>query len=141
MTSIIRFHTFFENNSFVDGTFTAVELLIWTQVEAGTYLISACLPTFKPLLERVGLKMGLSGMTRHGGTSDRYGNGDAYGSSFRSKGKPIESSSISNIPLTNLTDVSSRSEGWHRLHEQESAGITVTKDFRVNGYSADSMEK
>lgn len=52
VTSIIRFTTFFEKNSFVDGTWSAVDLIIWTQVETGVYLISACLMTYRPLLER-----------------------------------------------------------------------------------------
>ncbi|KAL9122552.1 MAG: hypothetical protein Q9187_000895 [Circinaria calcarea] len=54
ITSIVRFTTFFHKNSFVDGTWSAVDLIIWTQIEAGIYLISACLPTYRPLLERIG---------------------------------------------------------------------------------------
>ncbi|KAL9591226.1 MAG: hypothetical protein Q9179_007936 [Wetmoreana sp. 5 TL-2023] len=52
--SIIRFATFFKSNSFVDGTWSAVELITWTQLETGTYLISACSMTYRPLLERIG---------------------------------------------------------------------------------------
>lgn len=54
VTSIIRFAAFFQRNSFTDGTWAAVDLIIWTQVEPGVYLISACLMTFRPLLERIG---------------------------------------------------------------------------------------
>lgn len=52
--SIIRFTIFFQKNSFIDGTWSAVDLVIWTQLETGTYLMSACLMTYRPLLERVG---------------------------------------------------------------------------------------
>lgn len=54
ITSIIRFTTFFRKNSFEDSTWNAVDLVIWTQIEADVYLISACLMTWKPLLERIG---------------------------------------------------------------------------------------
>ncbi|MCJ1245407.1 hypothetical protein MMC30_002611 [Trapelia coarctata] len=54
VTSIVRFATFFQTNSFIDGTWSAVDLIIWTQIEAGVYLISACLMTYRPLLERIG---------------------------------------------------------------------------------------
>ncbi len=54
VTSIVRFATFFQKNSFVDGTWSAVDLIIWTQVETGVYLISACLMTYRPLIERIG---------------------------------------------------------------------------------------
>lgn len=50
----MRFTIFFQNNSFVDGTWSAVHLVIWTQLETGTYLMSACIMTYRPLLERVG---------------------------------------------------------------------------------------
>jgi hypothetical protein len=55
ITSILRFNGFFQNNSFTDGTYAGVELMIWTQTEPGVYLICACLPTFRPLLEKVGI--------------------------------------------------------------------------------------
>ncbi|MCJ1466281.1 hypothetical protein MMC07_004900 [Pseudocyphellaria aurata] len=50
ITAIVRFTTFFRKNSFIDGTWSAVDLIIWTQIEAGIYLISAC------LLECIGQK-------------------------------------------------------------------------------------
>lgn len=55
VTSILRFQMFFENNTFTDGTYKAVELLILTQAEPGAYLIAACLPTYRPLLEKLGI--------------------------------------------------------------------------------------
>lgn len=53
ITSIVRFTEFFHSNSFIDATWSAVNLVIWTQIEPGVYLISACLMTYRPLLERV----------------------------------------------------------------------------------------
>lgn len=40
-----------------------MELIIWTQIEAGIYLISACLPTYRPLLERIGHRRFLDRLT------------------------------------------------------------------------------
>lgn len=54
ITSVVRFTTFFHDKSSVDGTWSAVQLIIWTQIKTGIYLISACLPTYRPLLERIG---------------------------------------------------------------------------------------
>lgn len=51
--SIIRFIIFFQKNSFNDGTWSGVDLVIWTQLETGTYLMSACLMTYRPILERL----------------------------------------------------------------------------------------
>lgn len=61
VASILRFVTFANNNSFVDATYAAVELCIWTIAEPGTYLISACLLTYRPLLD----KFHLSGSSRN----------------------------------------------------------------------------
>ena len=56
VTSIVRFTTFFTHNSFIDPSFSAVDLIIWTEIEVGVYLISACMLTYRPLLERIGHK-------------------------------------------------------------------------------------
>ncbi|KAI0141221.1 hypothetical protein GGR57DRAFT_487590 [Xylariaceae sp. FL1272] len=53
ITSILRFIAFNNTNSFVDATWSAVELIIYTRVEPGIYLISACLITLRPLLDKV----------------------------------------------------------------------------------------
>ncbi|KAF4632621.1 hypothetical protein G7Y89_g5501 [Cudoniella acicularis] len=53
IASIGRFIISLTTNSFEDGTWVAAELLIWIQVEPGAYLISACLPTLRPLLDKV----------------------------------------------------------------------------------------
>lgn len=58
--SIFRFVSFNKTNSFVDPTYNAVELLIWTLAEPGIYLLSACLVTYRPLLEKVLEFLGLS---------------------------------------------------------------------------------
>jgi hypothetical protein len=36
-----------------DATWEAAQLLVWLQLEPGCYLMSACLPTLRPLLDRV----------------------------------------------------------------------------------------
>ncbi|KAJ4355910.1 uncharacterized protein N0V89_003935 [Didymosphaeria variabile] len=79
VASILRFHTFFVTNSFTDGTYDAVELIIWTVAEPGIYLISACLLTYRPLLERVG-RSRLFGSFR---TSVKSSNPSGYGTGQR----------------------------------------------------------
>ena len=69
ITSIVRFTTFFQHNSFIDGTWTAVDLIIWTQIEPGIYLISACLMTYRPLLERISHNGLVGKLTRSSNTS------------------------------------------------------------------------
>ncbi|KAE9375179.1 hypothetical protein N431DRAFT_531070 [Stipitochalara longipes BDJ] len=51
--SIGRFVIGLNTNSYPDLTWVAPELIIWIQVEPGCYLISACLLTLRPLLDRI----------------------------------------------------------------------------------------
>lgn len=53
VTSVIRFASFFGSSSFTDSTWTSVEHMTWTQVEPGVYLISACMPTWRPVVEMI----------------------------------------------------------------------------------------
>ncbi|ROW10487.1 hypothetical protein VMCG_02038 [Cytospora schulzeri] len=57
ISSILRFVSFSNNNSFTDATWNAVELIIWTIAEPGIYLIAACLMTYRPLVDRFGSKI------------------------------------------------------------------------------------
>jgi hypothetical protein len=49
ITSIIRFREFWKNDIFSDHTYNGSNILIWTIVEPGTYLIAAALLTMRPL--------------------------------------------------------------------------------------------
>ncbi|KAF4628667.1 hypothetical protein G7Y89_g9484 [Cudoniella acicularis] len=49
ITSILRFVGFFDSNAVIDAPWAAAPLIIWTDVETGTYLIAACLPTYRSL--------------------------------------------------------------------------------------------
>jgi hypothetical protein len=51
--SIGRFAIGLTTNSLPDLTWVAPELIIWIQVEPGCYLISACLLTLRPLLDKI----------------------------------------------------------------------------------------
>ncbi|KAK3942539.1 hypothetical protein QBC46DRAFT_362544 [Diplogelasinospora grovesii] len=64
VASIMRFLAFANNNSFVDATYAAVELVIWTIAEPRIYLISACLLMYRPLLERVSSKFKTGSLNR-----------------------------------------------------------------------------
>lgn len=50
IVSILRFINYYRDASTTDPSWAAVTLEIYTQAEVGTYLICACLPTFRPFL-------------------------------------------------------------------------------------------
>ena len=53
IASAFRFATFFRNDAMSDGTFSSVELMSWSLIEPGTYLMAACLPSLRPLAQRI----------------------------------------------------------------------------------------
>ncbi|KAF6229653.1 hypothetical protein HO173_011299 [Letharia columbiana] len=53
ITSIFCFATFFRNDAITDSTFSSVELMSWTIIKPGIYLIAACLPALGPLAQRI----------------------------------------------------------------------------------------
>ncbi|KAL5398759.1 hypothetical protein PMIN06_009006 [Paraphaeosphaeria minitans] len=110
VASILRFHTFFVTNSFTDGTYDAVELIIWTVAEPGIYLISACLLTYRPLLERVG-KSRLFGSFR---TSVKSSNPSVYGPGNRDG--PVDGGGV---PLRN---VKRKGNGFTEIDDDGSSG-------------------
>ncbi|KAK7973371.1 hypothetical protein PG996_007598 [Apiospora saccharicola] len=50
VSSIIRAVTFFSTSAFADRTFASVALVGWSVIETGTYIITNCLASLKPLL-------------------------------------------------------------------------------------------
>ena len=74
IASIFRFTTFFQNNAISDGTFASVDLMSWTIIEPGIYLVASCLPPLRPLIHRI------AKATSHAYLSDqwpaKYGDGD-----------------------------------------------------------------
>lgn len=52
-TSILRFVTFSENSAVLDGTWSSTQLQSFTIFEVNTYLIAACLPTYRPLFQAI----------------------------------------------------------------------------------------
>ena len=128
ITSIVRFTTFFQHNSFKDGTWSAVDLIIWTQIEGGVYLISACLMTYRPLLERMGRGKLLSKLT-HSLTSSKR---------FRSSSSRRQSV---NIPLT--PHPAADSHGFQRLEPDivTDSQILVTTNINVAKNFAEGREE
>ncbi|KAI2642230.1 hypothetical protein GGS21DRAFT_501572 [Xylaria nigripes] len=57
VASILRFYSFYNTNSFIDATFNATELIVWTIAEPGIYLISASLLVLRPLLDKLSTKL------------------------------------------------------------------------------------
>lgn len=57
VASILRLAAFDNTSSFIDATWNAVELYIWTLAEPSIYLIAACLITYRPLLEKFNSKV------------------------------------------------------------------------------------
>ena len=52
VSSCIRFAVFFTEDAFADPTWASIDLNKWTVIEPGMYLISACLPSLRPLLTK-----------------------------------------------------------------------------------------
>ncbi|KAF2877639.1 hypothetical protein BDV95DRAFT_154064 [Massariosphaeria phaeospora] len=114
-TSIIRFTTFVRTSSFDDTTYDNVDLVIWTVTEPGIYLISACLMTYRPLLERLGrsrpmnsLKTSMNrsrGLKRTG-----YSDGQRSERETRSGSIPLKTIDKSNMGFTQLADEESGSK-------------------------------
>lgn len=69
ITSILRFAAFYKKSSFLDPTYSGVELGIWTVCELGVYLIAACLIVYRPLLDKLGISMVTGNTTRGKGAS------------------------------------------------------------------------
>lgn len=116
VTSIVRFTEFFKRNSFSDGTWTAVDLIIWTQVEPGVYLISACMMTFRPLLDRVGHK-------------------DFFGRRKPNSGKTFDSEDTDRNNIALKPRLGPDAHGFHRLNNdwEHDSGIRVTTNIHVGG--------
>ncbi|KAE8421554.1 hypothetical protein BDV36DRAFT_292202 [Aspergillus pseudocaelatus] len=53
VASILRMTIFFQENALTDPTWASVDLGIWTVLEAGIIIISACLPSIWPLIVRI----------------------------------------------------------------------------------------
>ncbi|RAL01565.1 uncharacterized protein BO80DRAFT_62467 [Aspergillus ibericus CBS 121593] len=53
VASILRMAIFFQENATTDPTWTSTKLGIWTVLEGGIIIISACLPPIWPLLVRI----------------------------------------------------------------------------------------
>ncbi|THV53502.1 hypothetical protein BGAL_0049g00370 [Botrytis galanthina] len=51
ITSCLRFIGFFITDATADGTWSSVNVLIWSECEIGVYLCCACLLTFHPLVQ------------------------------------------------------------------------------------------
>ena len=74
ITSIVRFAIFFDNQVVDDGTWTSVSLISLTIVECSMYLISGCLPIYRPLYVWCRRSLGLStGETAYNSTGVRSG--------------------------------------------------------------------
>ena len=121
VTSIVRFAIFFLQKHPDDGTWSAVEFLIWTQVEPGVYLISACLMTYRPLLERIG-----KGKLFRKPTSRAKTSNDHFASSKTSRRE------VDEIPLNSRTEADKH--GFHRFENDSfvEPGITVTTKISVS---------
>ncbi|KAK4035086.1 hypothetical protein C8A01DRAFT_48650 [Parachaetomium inaequale] len=126
VASILRFQSFANNNSFIDLTHTAVELLVWTLLEPGIYLISACLLMSRPLLDKFARKIGSGGHTQAG----------AYGSSGsrklgRSVGRSVEDGDVNGSTIA-LGSKSAPGGGFRQLPDDgydypyPSSNIVVT---------------
>ncbi|KAI1379851.1 hypothetical protein F4677DRAFT_297159 [Hypoxylon crocopeplum] len=131
IASILRFATFSNTNSFIDATYNAVELVIWTIAEPSVYLISACVLMYRPLLE----KIGIGSLSSSSKASDSRAYKQHPGTESRRMGRALESGDRS-IALRSL----SANRGFEQLFDDERsihgrdqflrASITTTAHFQ-----------
>ncbi|KAJ5093421.1 hypothetical protein N7456_009282 [Penicillium angulare] len=80
VTSIMRFVIFAKGNAVQDGSWSSTDLMAWSVAEPDIYLISACLPTLRPILYKLFGKDGSTANStsrygeRYGGTGGSMGN-------------------------------------------------------------------
>ena len=116
-TSIIRFVSFFKGSAVVDGTWASVNLMTWTLIEPGVYLIAACLPTYRPVLAH------LLGKTGYGSSTAK----SAYKSEKSAHSGQVES----HVNLELREPQGTRSAGFRRVSsdadslEEQGYGDTV----------------
>lgn len=118
ITSIIRFTFFFADNSFADGTWAGVNLIIIAQMEPGIYLVSACLMTYRPLLEGLGranlMRNPKAAIGQHTGEPKKQN---------------------SDIPLTSWSNFDN--SGFHRLANDVQIDPHIFRTTNINVTSAD----
>ncbi|KAH8426118.1 uncharacterized protein LDX57_003860 [Aspergillus melleus] len=84
IASIIRFVKFYVTDAQKDLTWAGGDLVLWTVVECGGYMIAGCLPTYRPLARFVGRKLHL---TSDGSSGDTSAQQNASSSSRRQTSK------------------------------------------------------
>jgi hypothetical protein len=109
----------------------------WTQVEAGVYLISACLPTWRTFLDRLGKKRFFSRMTAPK-QSDLY-----YSRAKKPRGnQPLP---LNSLLLTDVNEVTIKGHDFYILEDGQvdstgsQNGIRVTTNFEVEGVSGNGV--
>ncbi|KUI66311.1 hypothetical protein VM1G_01527 [Cytospora mali] len=136
ISSVLRFVSFSSNNSFIDPTWHAVELIIWTIAEPGIYLVAACLMTYRPLVDRFGTKIrgktiqrpSKSGASLQTIGSKRTGIRDPKSVSHTSTHHPADDYELS--PSTDrgvlLSSLRARGDGFEQLPDPEDSPSHVS---------------
>ncbi|KAJ5659969.1 hypothetical protein N7507_006420 [Penicillium longicatenatum] len=73
VTSIMRFVIFSQGSAVKDGSWGSTDLMAWSVAEPDIYLISACLPTLRPILNRL-FGRAVSTTNSSSRYAERYGN-------------------------------------------------------------------
>lgn len=126
VTSILRFVTFANNNSFIDPTFAAVKLSIIGLAEPGTYLISACLATYRPLLEKFNIP-GFKSDTKISVSRTGRSTADREHLTAKERGG-YSGSDDGSVPMKTLKGTDREDDTWslYTRQNQKKSGITIT---------------
>ncbi|KAJ5292192.1 hypothetical protein N7478_001443 [Penicillium angulare] len=81
VTSVMRFVIFAKGNAVQDGSWSSTDLMAWSVAEPDIYLISACLPTLRPIMWKL---FGKDKSTTN--SNSRFGERYGYGGTGRSMG-------------------------------------------------------
>ncbi|KAI9640544.1 hypothetical protein NHQ30_010842 [Ciborinia camelliae] len=130
VASVLRFATFFKVDFDPDPSWQAGKLFITTLAESGCYLISACLPRCRPLLDVAANSSLLQSLKR---TITNKSNGSASSVGNLGNLQPENGSSIQlrpqNTSAIQHLSITGNGHNFHRLAESQKSSIIVQKDF------------
>ncbi|KAJ5723302.1 hypothetical protein N7488_001337 [Penicillium malachiteum] len=129
ITSIMRFIIFAEGNAVQDGSWSSTDLMAWSVAEPDIYLISACLPTFRPLLTRI---FGREGSTANSNSqhANRYGGtGPSAANNSKENNTALESALYGDeVGLVSFIGKQSNKSEEERIGDD---GIYVSREVNV----------
>lgn len=106
VASLVRIYTIVKMGDSIDITWAIGDAMIWSNVEPCLGIVSACLPTLRPVLRRFNILWCFSSSHSHdrqAGTTDATPIPSARRGYGRSRGEGLSNQSVNLSPLTKTT--------------------------------------